>query len=71
MWGKERTCCRRKSVEEGYRQKVAVRGTVESRIWVQRTARNQRENGKRKKEKNDVVVTEKMFSHQPPHSPPE
>ena len=54
-----------------YRQKVAVRGTVESRIWVQRTARNQRENGKRKKEKNDVVVTEKMFSHQPPHSPPE
>ena len=55
-----------------HRQKVAVRrGTVESRIWVQRTARNQRENGKRKKEKNDVVVTEKMFSHQPPHSPPE
>ena len=26
------------------------------------TARNQRENGKRKKEKNDVVVTENMFS---------
>ena len=43
---------------------------VESRIWVQRRARNQRENGKRKKEKNDVV-TEKVLSHQPPHSPPE
>ena len=83
MWGKERSCCRRKSGIPGI-EEYCRKGTGRKLLFgelqnleygysVQPQTRDpeERENGKRKKEKNDVVVTEKMFSHQPPHSPPE